>query len=323
MRRGFRLGAVLRLRGHELDQAAFQLAHAERAEARAIRVADEIQTRAHNARDALRDRLHGGLDAGELRVAAAGVAQLGNEILTATAEIKAAREHVAVRREAVLAARQRVKALERMEALHHQRERRERARQEERRLDEVGLRRFTARHLTGWLVFLVFATALIAPIEMAAEKSEAPASAEPDYGVTTLLSEIRTRSSELDRREQELAEREQAVVELEEAIAVQLAELETLASTVEERIAAWEADNGDSVRKLAKIYAALQPARAASLLEELDVALATQIVAKMKDKKSAAVLARISETRALDMSRRVAHPLAMEPARPSNQGRQR
>ena len=128
---------------------------------------------------------------------------------------------------------------------------------------------------------------------------------------------------ELDRRERGIVEREQAVAELEQAIAVQLEELETIARTVEERIAAWEADNGNSVRKLAKIYAALAPARAAELLEELEVGLATRIVAKMKDKQSAAVLARISETRALDMSRRVAHPLAMEPGTPSARSEKR
>ncbi|MCP3983617.1 MAG: flagellar export protein FliJ [bacterium] len=319
MRRGFRLGSVLRVRSHELDQAAFQLVQAERAEARAVQRVDEIRARAHRARDILRDRLQGGLDSGELRIAADGIAQLGDEVLEATAEIATAREQVAVCRDAVLKARQRVKALERMRALHHQREQRERARREQRQLDEAGLRRFGTRPLASWLVFIVFAATWVVPFEAVAQQDGEPAKVQSEYGVTTLLTEIRTRQVELDRRDAELAEREQAVVELEQAIAEQLVELEKIASTVEERIAAWEADNGDSVRKLAKIYSALQPARAASLLEELDVSLATQIVAKMKDKQSAAVLARISVTRALDMSRRVAHPLAMEPAKPSTQ----
>ncbi|MCP5055569.1 MAG: flagellar export protein FliJ [bacterium] len=319
MKRGFRLGAVLRVRSHELDQAAYQLAQAERAEARAIRAADEVRARAHRERDFLRDRLQGGLDACELRQAANGIAQLGDDTLFAAAEIRTARQEVEICRNAVLKARQRVKALERIEALHRQREQQERARQEQRRLDEAGLRRFATGRLGAWLFIFILAVPWGAPFEAAASETKASTTAEQDYGVTTLLAEIRARQAVLDRREQELDEREQAVEELERAIAAQLTELEELAGTVEERIAAWEADNGDAVRKLAKIYAALQPARAASLLEELEVGLATQIVSKMKDKQSAAVLAQISEMRALDMSRRVAHPLAMEPANPSTQ----
>lgn len=312
MRRGFRLGAVLRVRRHELDQAAFLLAQAEREQARALVDEGKARARADTARDVLRDRLQLGLDAGALRSTEAGVEKLGEETLAAVAEIAEARKHVALRCEAVLAARQRVKALERMEVLQQRREQRERARQEQNRLDEVGLRRFTARKLASLLVLVALALPQFAPSRVSAEAAKTTGPANSDYGVTTLLTEIRSRQTELDRRDRELVEREQAIGELEHAIALQLDELETIAKTVEERIAAWEADNGNSVRKLAKIYAALAPARAAQLLEELEVGLATQIVAKMKDKQSAAVLGRISEARALDMSRRVAHPLAME-----------
>lgn len=49
--------------------------------------------------------------------------------------------------------------------------------------------------------------------------------------------------------------------------------------------------------------------------------LATQIVAGMKHKQSAAVLSLVSEDRALAMSRNVAHPLGMEPASPKARGR--
>lgn len=317
MKRGFRLGTVLRVRSHELDQAAYQLAQTERAEARAIRAAEEIRARAHRERDFLRDRLQGGLDAWELRQAAKGIAQLGDETLAAAAEIHAARQQVEICRNAVMKARQRVRALERIEALHRQRERQERARQEQHRLDEAGLRKFAPGRLAVWAFIFMLSVPWATSFEAATNETKATASPEQDYGVTTLLTEIRGRQAALDRREQELEEREQAVTEIERAIAEQLDELEELAGTVEERIAAWEEDNGDAVRKLAKIYAALQPARAAALLEELEVGLATQIVAKMKDKQSAAVLAKISEMRALDMSRRVAHPLAIEPAKPS------
>ena len=135
-----------------------------------------------------------------------------------------------------------------------------------------------------------------------------------EYGVTTLLEEIRLHRVQLDRRARELDDRERQVEELERVATERLAELEKLAQVVERRIAAWEESNGDAIRQLAKIYSSMPPERAAPLLERMDVELATQLVAKMKHKNSASVLSLVSEERALAMSRKVAHPLGMKPA---------
>jgi flagellar motility protein MotE (MotC chaperone) len=135
-----------------------------------------------------------------------------------------------------------------------------------------------------------------------------------EYGVTTLLEDIRAHKVELDRRARTLDDRERQVEELERLATQRLTELEELSGTVERRIAAWEESNGDTVRQLAKIYSSMPPEKAAPLLEEMDVELATQLVAKMRYKDSAAVLSLVSEERALAMSRKVAHPLGMKPA---------
>ncbi len=155
---------------------------------------------------------------------------------------------------------------------------------------------------------------LLAPGAAGAEESAAPA--EPS-GVALLLEEIQTRQTLLARRERELDERERALAELEAEVAALLDELEGVQEVVEARISAWEEENGDTVRRLAKIYAAMPPARAAKLIEGLDLDLATQIVAKMKHKQSAQVMALLSRRRALEMSRQVVHPLRGEPASPA------
>lgn len=144
--------------------------------------------------------------------------------------------------------------------------------------------------------------------------SAATGDAPREYGVTTLLEDVRAHQVELDRRARALDDRERQVEELERLATERLAELERLADTVESRIAAWEESNGDTVRQLAKIYSSMPPEKAAPLLEEMDVELATQLVAKMRYKDSAAVLSLVSEERALAMSRKVAHPLGMKPA---------
>ena len=153
-----------------------------------------------------------------------------------------------------------------------------------------------------------------------ASRAEAPAVTEPtrspssdDPGVRALLDELDRRSRELDLRERALDERAEHVEALEARVEERLQELEQISATVERRIQAWEEGQSDKVRRLAKIYGAMKPQQAAQLIEGLDVGLATQIVARMKEKQSAAVLAYVSEDRALAMSRRVARPLANEP----------
>ncbi len=305
----FRLASVLRVRRHELDLAAARMAECERQLRRAEALCGAVRQRAQSSARAYLQQLRRGAGSPLLRFSAASLGHCAVEIEAAEQTRSAAASAVAHHRRLLLEARRRVRSLEQLEALHKERERRVREEAEQRLLDESALRRFARR-----LAVVVLLATLAVPSAPWAEEEPVPEMAS-DYGVTNLLTEIRAREAELDRRERELDDREHSLQALEAEATRQLAEIERIASTVEERIAAWEADNGDSVRKLAKIYAAMPPTRAAQLLEELEVELATQIVARMKDKKSAAVLAQISERRALSMSRRVAHPLGMEPAR--------
>jgi len=156
-------------------------------------------------------------------------------------------------------------------------------------------------------IYCVLLVLLSGPVS--ATEAQAPSAA-----VQPLLAEIRMRQSDIDRRERALAERERTQLELETLVETQLQEIMEQRETMEKRITAWEASSGERIRQLAKIYAAMKPAKAAQLLEGLDANLATQILSKMKHKKSAAILERIESERALTVSRQVAHPLSFEPA---------
>jgi len=246
-----------------------------------------------------------GADASWWRSAAAGIAGLG---AAADACQDAAHEAGARRdaaRDELVAARRRLRAAERLAERMERRLRRDEQRAAQRRLDEMGrsgARRFPK--LGAWLVLAV-AVGLTGPA-----RAEPGAAAPSDPGVAVLLGEIRARQAELDARERELQDREQRVGELEANVRMRLDELETLATAVEQRIVGWEYANQDkSLSRLAKIYGTMPPRTAASLLEQLDLDLATRIVAKMKHKQSAALLPLLSQPRALAMSRSVAHPL--------------
>lgn len=179
-----------------------------------------------------------------------------------------------------------------------------------------------------WLVGLAGASSIGAQ-EEAAEPAAAPAAEagqgeetppvdcpEPPLtdrpGLERLLLEAQARAHALDQRAADLDERERTIDALEAETVARLAELQVLQDRLEQRIAEIEAQSDESIKQLAKVYAAMPPGRAAPLLESLEPVLATQILKRMKYKKSAAVLAVMSQGDALRLSRRVARPLAAE-----------
>ncbi len=132
-------------------------------------------------------------------------------------------------------------------------------------------------------------------------------------GVDRLLDEIYRRQKALTEAEREVARREVAVGELELLVEQRIAALEGSRRSIEERIAAWETVDGDRIKKLSKVYAAMPTVKAARLLEALDLDLAVAVLGKMRQKNSAPILAAIAPTRALTMSKRMVRPLSAPP----------
>ena len=161
-------------------------------------------------------------------------------------------------------------------------------------------------------VFPSYAQEEASGVEAATDKQSAVDEPLPER----LLRELKHRQDELERQERELAERERSVAEREAALDERLAEIQEIRSEIEsaiisadQRIAEWEAREGDRIKRLAKIYAEMPAARAAPLLEQLDLDLATHIVSKMKQKESAAVVSLMNDKRAVQLSKRVARPI--------------
>ena len=168
---------------------------------------------------------------------------------------------------------------------------------------------------TPALLLLLAAIGLVVMPSLPADAPAAEAAADAVARVEVrvperLLSELREERRRLARRKLELDAREQAVTVLEEEALRMLAEVTGIRIALEKRIAAREQQEGDRVKRLAKVYAAMPADRAAPLLEGLDLDLATEILTKMKHKSSAQVLALMPSAVALRLSRRVARPLS-------------
>jgi flagellar motility protein MotE (MotC chaperone) len=147
-----------------------------------------------------------------------------------------------------------------------------------------------------------------APGAAASAEKKSPVATPID--VERLLQQLGQRGAALDQREADLAARERSISELEAEVSRRLSELEALRTRIEERLASFRQENGDSVQRLVKIYAEMPPSQAAHLLESLEPGLATDVVRRMKQKQAAAVLALMSPTTALRISELVARPLA-------------
>jgi len=145
----FRLDPVVAVRRFELDRARAALGEAERAAANADERHQAWRERRSSSGEALVEAVAAGVRAGGLHSAATALVSLGQRVAEAEAGLVEARRSASMRREAALAARTRLRALERLReraALVH---RRDEARREQRDLDEIGaLRAARARRLS-------------------------------------------------------------------------------------------------------------------------------------------------------------------------------
>lgn len=237
-----------------------------------------------------------------------GLDLLGSQLEAARSEADLAGEEEEAALEELRGARQKLRGAERLAERARSDERRVNTRRQQKRLDDRSA--FPTKGGRWVLALVCLATA-------SALDARAEDSAPTNPGIEMLVGEIRVRQAELDSRERELADREAHLAELEEEIRARLDELAQITSAVETRIASWEQAHEDKqLSRLSKIYGSMEPRTAARLLEDLELDLATRIIAKMKHKQSAALLPLISQPRALAMSRSVAHPLG-NPALPS------
>ncbi len=297
MKRGLR--TLQRLRKAERDRALHAVAGATHAFANATARSDEAQQRASEGASALVEAERAGRPSRWWSSASSGAGRL---VETARHELTMrgeAEQRLAEARSSAFAAERSLRVFEKLAARLAQREQSERRRALQRRLEDAA--EAIRRALPAIFLMLAFCAA--------------PALAnEPDSGagVVPLLAELRARNAELDRRELEVADRERHAKELERLAEARLVEARTLVGALEQRIAAWKAEQGDkSIARLARVYAEMPPRSAAPLLGRLDLSLATRIVAKMKPDQSAALLPFLTPERALAMSWLVAHPLAL------------
>jgi len=125
----------------------------------------------------------------------------------------------------------------------------------------------------------------------------------PDYEKEKgLLEAIARRREELDAREEELRARRERIEALEEDVEGRIDELRKIHDSIEAFVKKIDEVNESRIKRIVKIYESMKPAEAARRMEKLDEDMAVMILATMKEKKAAKILALVELDRSVRLS---------------------
>ena len=132
----------------------------------------------------------------------------------------------------------------------------------------------------------------------------------PPAAETTGLTELLDKKEQQLRfKEKELKQKEEELLLLKQEVSAKLAELATLqqkvANDFDEMKRREKTQQDNRIKKLGEMYKAMEPARAAKLMERLDEHIAVKIMAKMRGRAAGEILAGMELNKAAQISKRL------------------
>jgi len=131
----------------------------------------------------------------------------------------------------------------------------------------------------------------IKPTSAAAKQKFSPAEVELLQGLSKRRTELDQRSDELDQRELLLKAAEQRVQEKIDKLQQMQAQIDTTIGKVDEQ-------EDERLKSLVHIYETMKPAEAARVFEQLDMPVLLQLMTRMKDQKTAPIMAAMAVDKA-------------------------
>ncbi len=117
-----------------------------------------------------------------------------------------------------------------------------------------------------------------------------------------LLQKLAARREQLEKRSLELEQREVLLSAAEARIEERIQELKTLQANIEGMIEQRDQKQEAQLRSLVKIYESMKPKEAARIFEELDMAVLLEVIDRMKERKSAPILAKMNPDKAKEVT---------------------
>lgn len=101
-----------------------------------------------------------------------------------------------------------------------------------------------------------------------------------------------------------LVEAREAELELTKAaISEQIEHLETLEGRIKELVGTAEANQNEDITRLVRMYAAMKPAQAGAIMDEMDIEVTVMVLAAMQESMSGPILANMRPVRAQAVSK--------------------
>jgi flagellar motility protein MotE (MotC chaperone) len=113
-----------------------------------------------------------------------------------------------------------------------------------------------------------------------------------------LLQSLSQRREELEQRAREIDEREVLLKAAEQRIDQKIGELEQLQQSIEGLLVQHDEQTEEQFQSLVKIYESMKPKDAARIFEELDMEVLLEVIERMKERKTAPILAQMNPQRA-------------------------
>ncbi|MGE3932010.1 MAG: hypothetical protein AB7F67_02100 [Rhodospirillaceae bacterium] len=113
-----------------------------------------------------------------------------------------------------------------------------------------------------------------------------------------LLQRLSKRRKELDERARDLDLREGMLKAAEQRLDEKIGELKKIQATVEASIRKADAEHDEKIQSLVKIYETMKPKDAARIFEQLDMPILLDVVERMREAKTAPILASMEPSKA-------------------------
>lgn len=157
---------------------------------------------------------------------------------------------------------------------------------------------------------LMTATPAAASVSLQAELMAARA-AGPKFSTqeVAILTSLDARRSELEERGRQLDERKADLERQDRELAVKLSELKELTTKLASTRDKDTKKRSTQLEQLANVYGAMNPSEAATLLEQLDLQIALQLVQRMPEKRIGQILALMSKERAIMLTRLISEKI--------------
>lgn len=133
-----------------------------------------------------------------------------------------------------------------------------------------------------------------------------------------VLQKLADRRAELEKRSRDIETRERLLQATEKRIDAKLAELQAIQTTINGLLSQHDKQKEEQLRSVVKIYENMKPKDAARIFDELDMAILLDVVERMREAKTAPVLASMSAAKAKAVTAALAQRRALPKPKAEN-----